>query len=222
MKPNHQFTLICCLIAFGCNNTPKNEDALLSNEAIDSAAQVTSEVQTTENEVISDSLVSMADIEENTVEEVDTVVLDNIDTLQFFASIPQPLRGLGIMPDQIPTVKEIGIDAYPNAQIIKVGNIFTYNGNNYNTLELISADTPEQVKAFYLEQKENWLYVENSGVHTFKKEGEKYFRETNNIQIQPFNYTKHPGVDSLFDYTPQSFIFIYYKIDDQVSANNLP
>ena len=131
-----------------------------------------------------------------------------------FASV-LPELSEKIAVDKLPTTAEVGIKPYPNSFIIKMNNKMKYKDKFYATMELASPDTPDQVLEFYRQWKDTWFYIENSAVHTFKKDEEKYFRETNTLQILPFDKAMHTEIDSLLSFDAKSLIRIYYEIPKQ-------
>lgn len=192
-------------------NTDSTVDSTLNNKG--SASTIRSQKDTLNSKSFKKDLedTSMTNITHDSA--VDSVMADTV-SIEHFAQVSNELHALGINQKEIPTVQEIGIKPYPNAYVVKLGTPFNYKGKSYNTMELVSADSVDVVLSFYNKWKENWYYVENSGVHTFKMDEEKYFRETNNLQIQPFDLMRHPGIDTLFEFEPKSFIFIYYEMQN--------
>jgi hypothetical protein len=116
---------------------------------------------------------------------------------------------------ELPSKAAVGIKSYPNSYIIKLNNKTKYRDKFYVTMELVSSDTPEQVLNFYQKWRENWFYIENSAVHTFKKDKDKYFRETNTLQILPFDKNMYREIDSLLSFDAQTLIRIYYELPAQ-------
>lgn len=127
-----------------------------------------------------------------------------------FALVPNELSDR-IKHHEIPSEAAVGIKAYPNAYVIKLNPKVSYAGKNFITLELASIHPPEQILEYYHEWKDNWFYVEGAGIYTFKKDEEKYFRETNTLQILPYNKDLYQEIDSLLPFRPQSLIRIYYE-----------
>lgn len=127
-----------------------------------------------------------------------------------FATVPSELRN-HVSTDDLPTTAAIGIKPYPQAFLIKQSQKTEYRGKTYVTLELASPDTPEKVLEYYQKWKDNWYYMGGDGVYTFKKEEDKYFRETNTLQILTFNEDLHAEISKLLNFKPQTLIRIYYE-----------
>ena len=127
-----------------------------------------------------------------------------------FAKIPEELSDQ-IDQNEVPTSEAIGIKAYPEAYIVKL-NPTEYRGKRYTTLELVSPDSPEEVLKYYKRWDSNWAFMEGTGVYTFKKDKEKYFRETNTLQILSFNKDLHQDLAKIFNFQPRSLIRIYYEV----------
>ncbi|MGD2086592.1 MAG: hypothetical protein PVH61_10445 [Candidatus Aminicenantes bacterium] len=84
-----------------------------------------------------------------------------------------------------PTQSEIGIPAYPNAYIISIVSIEDKkSGKTIHVVHLVSADTPEAIKAFYqkkLPEMKGWKFDE---VFEAFYTGEDY--TTAMAQLQPY------------------------------------
>ncbi|ELR73311.1 hypothetical protein C900_04163 [Fulvivirga imtechensis AK7] len=130
-----------------------------------------------------------------------------------FSMIPPQLEGR-IKPYQIPTEEAVGIKSYPSAYVIKLNPQVEYANKKYATMELVTADQPEEVLQYYQQLKDRWFYMEGAGVYTFKKDEEKYFRETNTLQILHFDRALYTDIDTLLPFKPQSLIRIYYEITE--------
>lgn len=84
-----------------------------------------------------------------------------------------------------PTKSEVGIPAYPNAYIISIVTMEDKkSGKTIHVVHLVSADTPEAIKAFYqkkLPEMKGWKFDEVfEAFHT----GEDY--TTAMSQLQPY------------------------------------
>lgn len=150
--------------------------------------------------------------------EKDSTVVNNMDSPltkiepkgPLFATVPSELRD-HVSTDDLPTAAAIGIRSYPQAFLIKQSQKTEYRGKTYVTLELASPDTPQKVLEYYQKWKDNWYYMGGDGVYTFKKEEDKYFRETNTLQILTFNEDLHVEISKLLDFKPKTLIRIYYE-----------
>lgn len=77
--------------------------------------------------------------------------------------------------------------------------------------KLFSPDDPEKILEFYQKWKDDWFFMGGEGIYTFKKDHDKYFRETNTLQILSFNKDLHVEISSLLTIKPQTLIRIYYE-----------
>jgi len=122
---------------------------------------------------------------------------------------------------KIPKVKTIGILPYPNAFIINIEEKSSYKGKMYTNMEMVSEDAVEKVLAFYVENRKHWEHIVNDNVHTFKKEEDKYFRETNTLQILNINKILYQEIDSLLGNNAKTLIRIYFEEGDNDVSPNL-
>lgn len=226
-----RFSLLLISITFfggiACSDQRSSEREAQSTEVKDSLT--TSSSAKKEVPIASDTIQGAKDISETTENSEDTTLLENaegediqqqavdsLETLQSrsvdvaFSLIPPKLEGR-IKPHEIPTETAVGIKSYPNAYVIKLNPQVEYAGKKYVTMELATPDKPEEVLKFYQQWKESWFYVEGAGVYTFKKDQEKYFRETNTLQILAFDKALYTEIDTLLPFKAQSLIRIYYE-----------
>ena len=131
----------------------------------------------------------------------------------------KPLPGLSqnIDMEAIPSEEEVGISSYPNAVIIQVDNKNEYKGKYYVSMELTTSDAVEEVLAYYTKEEAQWTHIEKNGIHTFKMDESKYFRETNTLQVLPLNKIMYEEVDSLLGYEAKTLIRIYFEIEPEVN-----
>lgn len=218
MRACHYLSFILIIaLAVGCDNS-RSTETISEEEISDSTANVKSVENTSNSETAfkPDSILSEQEIEDSTDL---SIAEDSLQSNLFaidssvIALIPKGLRDAGIIDfTLVPTETELGIANYPGSYIVVMGEPFTYNDKIYCTMELVSSSQPDVITAFYKDRKENWLYVEQNDVHTFKQDKDAYFRETNNLQIKPYDPTKYPGIDTLINFKPVSTIFIYYEV----------
>ena len=230
MKKSNLIPCLYVIFLFSCGDHKMNEEK--SNvtaqgsdipEASSSLQDSISNEKFNTSEILNDSLEVTAGASEVTnLDSIQTsgVSEGNEDSLQIiesrradptlFATVAPGLSHR-ITATNLPKSTTIGIKSYPNAYVVKLNTKTQYKGKMYVTMELASEDQPEEVLAFYNTWRDNWHYIEDSEVHTFKKDKDKYFRETNTLQILPFSKSLDPELDSLLSFTPRTLIRIYYE-----------
>lgn len=215
MKHTHLITLISLFsLAVSCTQSTKevpNEDlSLVEKEEAETPTVIEDEVgEPTE----------VADIAGVIVESDSLEKIEPIQPMPIVTIFANPLEGLKNRIDlkTIPSEEQIGISAYPNAVIIDVDDRTEYRGKYYVSMELTTSDSVEQVLAYYKKEDAKWSHVEKNGIHTFKKDDSKYFRETNTLQVLPLNKILYEEVDSLLGYEANTLIRIYFEIEPEVT-----
>ena len=203
--------LLATLIVSSCTTKSKESEQEINTE-IDSLKVSPEEV------VESDSVAITIEAEDTLAVLKEEYNLDKIEKIEAIRPITSlfanPLPGLSknIIVMNIPSEEEIGIKSYPNSYVIHLEEKTEYKGKFYVSMELASMDSVEQILAFYKEEADHWYHVDKNGIHTFKKDEHKYFRDTNTLQILPLDKILHEEVDSLLGYKAKSLIRIYYEI----------
>lgn len=178
------------------------------------------EVQAEKNEMLNEE--SGVESVVKSVVQIEIKKIEPIKEISMISAIANPLQGLSkrIQLDEIPSQNQVGISAYPDAVVIQIDKHTEYKGKLYVSMELTTTDSVEQVLKYYKNEEAKWTHIQKNGIHTFKKDADKYFRETNTLQILPINKILYEEVDSLLGYEANTLIRIYYEIAPVVLNNN--
>ena len=206
------------LVFYSCNTQKESAGENSSNSELETMiVDTTSVSKEIEEVVIKDST-----LKNSTMVSIDTSNVSKIDKVEPIKEVnpvvfANPLPGLSNRIDllKLPTEDEVGISAYPNAHVIQLDDKSYYRGNFYVSMELVTSDSVGQVLEYYERADANWYHTDNNGIHTFKMEKDKYFRETNTLQVLPLNKILYEEVDSLLGRNASTLIRIYYEIDPE-------
>lgn len=222
MKKNNTLLPLAFLMALGACTTTEEKIATDNNSKIELPSENDSKkdlIESTNTDVKEPKI----ELELNAVEEKEEIkepieAITEIPQL-FGAALPGLEQQLNFV--KIPKVETIGILPYPNAYIINIEERSSYKGKMYTNMEMVSEDPVEDVLAFYLENRKHWEHIVNNDVHTFKKDEEKYFRETNTLQILSINKVLYQEIDSMLGNNAKTLIRIYFEVGDNDVSPNL-